>query len=55
MTARRELEIKLALPPTSVGRLKKIPLIQALKASPSVQPKSPSISIRTSTSSARMD
>ena len=34
MTARRELEIKLALPPKSVGRLKKIPLIQALKASP---------------------
>ena len=34
MTARRELEIKLALPPSSVGRLKKIPLIQALKASP---------------------
>jgi len=34
MTARRELEIKLALPPTSLGRLSKIPLIQALKASP---------------------
>lgn len=32
MTARRELEIKLELPPTSVGRLKKIPLIHALKA-----------------------
>ena len=31
---RRELEIKLALPPTSLGRLSKIPLIQALKASP---------------------
>lgn len=34
MTARRELEIKLALPPTSVAHLKKIPLIQALKALP---------------------
>jgi hypothetical protein len=32
MTARRELEIKLELPPTSVGRLKKIPLLHALKA-----------------------
>jgi len=32
MPARRELEIKLELPPTSVGRLKKIPLLHALKA-----------------------
>ena len=32
MTARRELEIKLELPPSSVGRLKKIPLLHALKA-----------------------
>ena len=32
MTARSELEIKLELPPTSVGRLKKIPLLHALKA-----------------------
>jgi len=34
MTVQRELEIKLKLPPASVGRVKKIPLIQALKASP---------------------
>jgi triphosphatase len=34
MTAQRELEIKLKLPPASVGRVKKIPFIQALKASP---------------------
>ena len=34
MTAGRELEIKLKLPPASVGCLKKIPLIKALKASP---------------------
>ena len=33
MPARRELEIKLALPPASVGRLSRIPLMQALKAS----------------------
>src|SRR5271166_4076166 len=32
MTAQRELEIKLNLPPESVGHVKKIPLIQALKA-----------------------
>jgi len=34
MTERSELEIKLALPLTSVGHLKKIPFIQALKAAP---------------------
>jgi hypothetical protein len=34
MTARRELEIKLKLPPATVGRVKKIALIQALKTSP---------------------
>jgi inorganic triphosphatase YgiF len=34
MTAHRELEIKLKLPPASVGRVKKIPLIQALKTLP---------------------
>jgi triphosphatase len=34
MTAHRELEIKLKLPPASVGRVKKIPFIQALKTSP---------------------
>jgi len=34
MTVQRELEIKLKLPPASVGRVKKIPLIQASKASP---------------------
>jgi len=34
MTAQREVEIKLKLPPASVGRVKKIPLIQALKTSP---------------------
>jgi triphosphatase len=34
MTAQRELEIKLKLPPASVGRVKKTPLIRALKALP---------------------
>jgi len=34
MTERSELEIKLALPLTSVGHLKKIPFIQVLKAAP---------------------
>ena len=34
MTERSELEIKLALPLTSVGHLKEIPFIQALKAVP---------------------
>jgi inorganic triphosphatase YgiF len=34
VTAQRELEIKLKLPPASVGRVKKTPLIRALKALP---------------------
>jgi triphosphatase len=34
MTAQRELEIKLTLPPETVGQVKKIPLIKAVKKSP---------------------
>ena len=34
MTAQRELEIKLTLPPETVGQVKKIPLIKAAKTSP---------------------
>jgi triphosphatase len=34
MTAQRELEIKLKLPPETVGQVKKVPLIKAVKRSP---------------------
>ena len=34
MTAHRELEIKLALAPDTVGQVKKIPLIKTAKKSP---------------------